>query len=440
MDGIWQLILVGAIAIAVFTQRIDRVMAAYLVCAVNLEAFRFAGEETRITYEAVLSALVCLRICLSTAFSAKLRSAWRDSRWLMLGAGCFALAGALSAVGSIDPMRSWKAVGRLISYLPLIAGLHRTLEMRGARWVTRVCLVGCVVPLVCAGMQLVNPALSIGDREWSPEIIAMETAEAGLPRVNGTLNNANALAMLLAIAVGWGAVSAWAWKRQRYSLYLLEAAAIAALLLTFSRGVWLCATALGVLWAAANLPRRTVALALCAVLLVGTGVGVSTGIFEARFKDVGTANNSLTWRFLVWAGIWEQPVTLERMLVGHGYDTMIIDNAVEPGFKAHNAYLAAYHDCGILGVFAQILVLVIPLRGLHKRLRQHWSRPEVRAVLSFGYFLLVVFLVLSITEEPLTVPAVAVYFWTILLTCEKAARESLAGGVARLPGGLRAAA
>jgi len=441
VEGIWQLILLGAAALAVFTQRIDRVIAAYLFCAVNLEAFRFAGEETRITYEAVLSALVCIRLCFTTAVSAKLRSAWRDSRWLMIGAGCFALAGILSAVGSIDPMRSWKAVGRLLSYLPLIAGIHRTLEMRGARWVTRVCLAGCVVPLICAGMQLLNPDLTIGDREWSPEMIATDTAlaGAGLPRVNGTLNNANALAILLVIAVGWGAVSAWAWKRRRSSLYLLEAAAIAALLLTFSRGVWLCTAALGVLWAAVNLPRRTAALALCAVLLAGVGVGVSTGIFEARFKDLSTPNNSLTWRFLVWAGIWEQPRTLERMLVGHGYDTMIVDNPVEEGSKAHNAYLAAYHDCGLLGVVAQLLVLVIPLRGLHKRLRQHWSRPEVRAVISFGYFLVLAFLVLSITEEPLTVPAVAVYFWTILLTCEKAARELLLGGAPSLPDALREA-
>ena len=357
----------------------------------------------------------------------------------MLGAGCFALAGLLSAVGSIDPMRSWKAVARLISYLPLIAGIQRTLEMRGAQWVTRVCLAGCVVPLICAGMQLLDPSLSIGDREWSPEIIAMDTTVAGLPRVNGTLNNANALAELLVIAVGWGAVSARAWKRRRYSLYLLEAAAIAALLLTFSRGVWLCTAVLAFLWVAANLPRRTVALALCAVLLAGVGVGVTTGIFEARFTDIGTPNNSLTWRFLVWAGIWEQPRTLERMLVGQGYDTMIVDNPVEEGFKAHNAYLAAYHDCGILGVVAQLLVLVIPLRILHKRLRQHWSRPDVRAVLSFGYFLLLVFLVLSITEEPLTVPAVAVYFWTILLTCDKAARELLQGSAPSLSGGLRVA-
>jgi hypothetical protein len=61
----------------------------------------------------------------------------------------------------------------------------------------------------------------------------------------------------------------------------------------------------------------------------------------------------------------------------------------------------------------------------------------VRAVISFGYFLVLAFLVLSITEEPLTVPAVAVYFWTILLTCEKAAREFLLGGAPSLPDGLR---
>lgn len=428
MDGMWQAWVVGAAALIVFSQRLDRVIAIYLFSVVNLEAFRFAGEETRITFEAVCSALVALRLLATTPLSGKLRRAWRDSSWITIGVGCLAGAAIVSAFVSIDAMRSWKAVLRVLSYLPLLAGIQRTLEMRGARWMTGVCLASSIVPLLCAAMQMHDPELVIGDREWTPEIINVDESLSaeGLPRLNGTLNNSNALAEYLVIVVGWAAVSGWVWKRRPYYLYLIGLAALTALLLTFSRGVWLCTAAGGLLWAAVSLPRRTTALLVLVALLAGSGVAAYTGIIEARFRDIGAPSNSLVWRWLVWTGILERSLTRQQVLFGHGYDTMVVDNSVHEGYKAHNAYLAAYHDCGLAGVAAQVLLFGIPLWSLRRGLRRHWARPGVRAAMSFGLFLVLGFVVLSVTEEPLAVPVVAVYFWTILLTCEKTARELVA--------------
>jgi len=115
--------------------------------------------------------------------------------------------------------------------------------------------------------------------------------------------------------------------------------------LTFCRGAWVCAALILVGWAILNARTRMVLGGILSVGLVLT-VGVLSGLVAQRFADMGGPNNSLTWRVLVWQGVLDRDMDTQHLLVGHGLDTMIIDNQVQEGKKAHSAYVATFHDCG----------------------------------------------------------------------------------------------
>jgi len=51
----------------------------------------------------------------------------------------------------------------------------------------------------------------------------------------------------------------------------------------------------------------------------------------------------------VWTGTWIYPAPAGGATA---WTPMIIDNQVQEGKKAHSAYVATFHDCGLVGLTA----------------------------------------------------------------------------------------
>jgi hypothetical protein len=269
-------------------------------------------------------------------------------------------------------------------------------------------------------MQVYQPDLMFGYRDWKPDTIVASVGPLTLvvPRVNGTLNTANALAMYLLVIAGWGLSSSAALTGRKRPLALLLGAAFCCLMifLTFCRAVWVGAVLLVVVWAALNARLRVI---LCTVLSFGLIIAgaVQSGMVTQRFADIQSTNNSLTWRVLVWKGVLDRQPGPKRLLVGYGLDTMILDNDAQPGKKAHSAYVAAFHDCGLAGLTALIVLLAGMVGEPLRVLRAHWTNKRLRTVNAFALLIACGFVFLSLTEEPLALPTVCIYFWTALAIC-----------------------
>jgi len=435
-------IVMVALAAALCLVPFDLLIGAYLLLAVNLEAYRFAAGAWSLSVESLATAVVAFRTLLEWGIDPGAKSALKEGRWFAWAISLFVLAGALSALFSIDPLRSWKAVLRYSTYPVVAIGILRTGQRNGGGWIRNLCLLSAVVPCVCALLQVWDPNLNFGDRDWKPATLGTSAGllDLVIPRVNGTLNNANALAMYLLTVAGWAlSTSPALWGRKRPYVLLLGAAfSFLMIFLTFCRGAWVCAAADP---GGVGDSQRQDAVVLGGILSVGLvlTVGVLSGLVAQRFADMGGPNNSLTWRVLVWQGVLDRDMDTQHLLVGHGLDTMIIDNQVQEGKKAHSAYVATFHDCGLVGLTALLVLFGAMIAAPLKMLRQHWADRRLRAMNSFAFLLACGFALLSIAEEPLATPTVTIYYWTVLVICPSGVERGCAarmGAVEMAPAAL----
>jgi len=110
--------------------------------------------------------VVAFRTLLEWGIDPGAKSALKEGRWFAWAISLFVLAGALSALFSIDPLRSWKAVLRYSTYPVVAIGILRTGQRNGGGWIRNLCLLSAVVPCVCALLQVWDPSLNFGDRDW----------------------------------------------------------------------------------------------------------------------------------------------------------------------------------------------------------------------------------------------------------------------------------
>jgi len=409
-----------AVAAALFLVPFDLLIGGYLLLVVNLEAYRFGVGESLLSVESLATAVVACRTVIEWCIDPGAKAAMREGRWFAWAISLFVVAGALSALFSIDPLRSWKAVIRYSTYPVVVMGILRTGQRKGGSWIRNLCLASAVIPCVCSLMQVYQPGLNIGDRAWKPATIAASVGALNLivPRVNGTLNNANALAVYLLVVAGWGLSTSPALMGRKRPLALLLGAAFSSLMifLTFTRAVWVCAVLMVVAWAALNARLRVILGAVLSIGLVIT-LAVQSGMVTQRFADIQTPDNSLTWRVLVWRGVLDREMETKRLLMGYGLDTMILDNQVESGKKAHSAYVATFHDCGLVGLTALVALFVAMIAEPLKMLRRYWADKRLRAMNAFAFLIACGFAVLAIVEEPLAAPTVTIYYWTALVIC-----------------------
>ena len=91
-----------------------------------------------------------------------------------------------------------------------------------------------------------------------------------------------------------------------------------------------------------------------------------TSIVE-RFESVGSDQGS--GRTLVWAEAWRliQKGDAFEFLIGHGHNTVVRDSIF--ALSAHNDYLEAWHDYGLIGMILYILAVVSLVASTYKSVR-----------------------------------------------------------------------
>ena len=91
-----------------------------------------------------------------------------------------------------------------------------------------------------------------------------------------------------------------------------------------------------------------------------------TSILE-RFENVG--NDEGSGRTLVWAEAWRliQKGDAFEFFIGHGHNTVVRDSIF--ALSAHNDYLEAWHDYGLIGMILYILAVVSLVAATYKSVR-----------------------------------------------------------------------
>jgi O-antigen ligase/cytochrome c-type biogenesis protein CcmH/NrfG len=310
------------------------------------------------------------------------RTLWHDLRGNPLLWPTLAVAGAygLATAGGIDPGLSlWGSHERcqglltLLSYLLLFLIVSSCLRTRvqAERLVGVLVATGAV--LACLGL-----AQALG---WQPVPLV---SDARSP-VYATLGRSNFLGAYLAALLPLTVMWAWTGRRrwQRLAGATLALAEIAVIGLTMARGAWLAAgVGLGVLAAVGCGPRlwqraarwHKAAFAAGAVLLLAAGLALAIGRLPVQ---EGSAAARRT--------IWQASLGLigRRSWLGYGPDTLglVFPRVYPPQLvyyqgrglsvdRAHNLVLDSLVTAGLLGLVAQLALVIAFLALVWRSLRQ----------------------------------------------------------------------
>ena len=325
------------------------------------------------------------------------RSPWHDLRdnpllWPALAiGGAWALATGLG----IDPGLSvWGSYERsqglltLLSYLLLFFVVSARLRTRTQieRLMGVVVVTG--VPLVCLGV-----AQALG---WRPVPLV---SDARSP-VYATLGRSNFLGAYLAMVLPLTAAWAWTARRQwlRMGGVILVLAELAVIGLTLARGAWLAAgVGLGTLVVVGCWPQlrragkrwQKMAIAAGAVAMLAIGLAVAVGLGSAQEGSTAARRT-----------IWQASVELigQRPWLGYGPDALglVFPHRYPPQLvyyqgrgltvdRAHNLMLDGLVTAGVVGLMAQLTVVVALLAVAGRALRRAvdaWGRAWLAACLA----------------------------------------------------------
>jgi putative inorganic carbon (HCO3(-)) transporter len=250
------------------------------------------------------------------------------------------LACLLSVATSPDRFASLSEAARIVATVLMFVVLESLLvDHHQVRRVVVACFASAVLPLVAAGYQIAT-----GQGVVQPD---------GLSRLRGTFLHPNSfalyLALLLLVSLG---LYRHVGRRQRLALLAFAAVAAPALVLTYSRGVWV-ATAVGVLTIGLLQSRRALLTVGVAVVMLAVAIpsllGRLTDLEESR-SVAGTPGNSLVWRMEYWRTTLElakaNPVT--------GIGLNMTERSTREAKITHNEYLRAQVEMGLVGLLAYL--------------------------------------------------------------------------------------
>jgi O-antigen ligase len=275
------------------------------------------------------------------------------------------LLAALLAIGvvgfsfTLSPDATLREVVRLASILAIFAAAYViTREQKHHRMLRYAFAWSLVMPLIFAMLQFITGSgLDVG----------------GISnRIFGTFGHPNVLGFYLVVTLGFllGTMPRAAMKRPRVLAGL--AAAVAALLFTYTRGAWL---GFAIVLAVIGVFRRPLLAigVVVAVLLFAFGypaiqrtvLDVTTFDLNripviARVLDRNAEESSLDWRAAIWENMRQK--VMERPLVGHGLGVFPIVrqyqvSGYDVGVEAHNDYLRLAVETGFLGLGLYLLLL-----------------------------------------------------------------------------------
>ncbi len=308
------------------------------------------------------------------------------------------LAAASVAAGRLgtDNIATWvRSLGFLV--LLLLAAASFT-EERQVRWAVALFSWASLIPIGAGLYQAVSGTGS------------SELVRGDISRVYGTWNHPNPYSFYLLMVFSLALVTlldARAW-RDRLLGGAWCALVLGCLFLTYTRITWLgLIPVVLVISALRKNPWILLGLALVAALvlvLVPTAYKRLAEVQAVRWQAPGLGGNSIEWRLAAWR---QSAKALEGgLLLGHGA------NAASEllGFDAHNDYLAALIDGGVLGLATQ-LWLQAALIGASLRAWRRLRAPLYRRVALALLAVQVAFALMSLTDNLIGYFQLYAYHW-----------------------------
>ena len=308
-----------------------------------------------------------------------------------------------SQTAALPVLRS-VTVGLLLFFATAIAVRNRS----GALWV----LGGIAVSALIEGSVATYEQFTGND-----QFGFVTTAGAVVTRATAGLGQPNQLGGFLVILVPFILAGFLIARRGRPFFAVSLLFAVLGIYASFSRGAIIALVAIPLFF----LPRRQLLILLPAflvVLLIAT-----PGVIRERFDSLSTSGNEVATRTDIWRAaidIWEtHPVVgagagsfpdeyAKARISGKRY---LPDTQVEPPPHAHNVFLQALAETGLIGLLSLLAILILALRTgiLVRRSQLRWlSLLGTASIASIGAFLIHNQVDLTLIE------GTGMYFWGLL--------------------------
>lgn len=311
----------------------------------------------------------------------------------------FLIVCAVSLVESPDKMGGVKDLFRFTSLFfiyQLVGYVGRT--ERGMRRVLVAIAISGIGPILVGAYQLFSGS-------------GFVIKQGAFVRLEGTFVHPNPFSLYLvlvlpALIAAWIVVKEW----RRWLGIIIVGLGIC-LVFTFTRTGWigLVAAVLIMAWLRYRKIFFVIPIVLAAVLFLIPGVSARFSDLDSTDAPSGATTNSLDWRFAYWsealASLGESPVWGQ----GLGY----IKDTTEEGKEAHNDFVRVLVETGVAGlvffVWAMARLAIEVVRVVRKR-----ATPLRSAVRVAFAGTMVAYLLMSLTSNLISQPAVQWYFWSIM--------------------------
>jgi O-antigen ligase len=332
----------------------------------------------------------------------------------------FVAASALGVLVSPDPGLSAGILARLFSFAVVVVVLERLLRTQpgSVRPVLVVVLASSLLPVLVTLYQvLTGHGLQLID---------------GFERAAGTFIHPNEFAIYLSFLIVMEAALVLVLRgRVQWLVGGLLVLSGVCLLHTYTRGAWIAVAAglfaVGMLHSRATLVLMGI-VALSALVFVPSVRGRFVDLVRPQpdRTEWGAPPNSLAWR----VGHWSESIALVRHDPATGLGLGMVN--ADTQFEAHNDYVRAYVEGGIIGLAAYLWLILGLLRNAVQSLRLTRPRTIGRAVAGGFAGCAVAFLAISITDNVITSLADMWYFAALAAVSTAVAVHSEAAGHADL--------
>jgi putative inorganic carbon (hco3(-)) transporter len=336
---------VGIALVVVAVVSIEAFVLVVLVARASLDALKVpGGSPAGVDPAAVLAVLFAVAV--SLWLLAQRRAHERHTEISVLDRALLLFIGAAFLGILVSPLPAVSAVewARIASTAPMLLLVERiALRRRTTEKLLVAVYASSAVPLCLAAYQALT-----GNGVF---------VAGGFDRVRGTFTHSNPFSVFLVLLVVM-AVSLLPHLRgrARAGLVVFLAAAVPALLATYTRGAWIAAF-LGLVVVGALQSRRL----LIGLLAAATFVVIAVPSVGARFADLsettqasGTPGNSLSWRLDYWSSALE----LSEQSPISGVGLKMVAAQAEEGKQPHNDFIRSFVELGVAGIAAYVWLLV----------------------------------------------------------------------------------
>jgi O-antigen ligase len=327
----------------------------------------------------------------------------------------FAATGIVGVVVSPDPALSLGILARLFSFAVVVVAVERLLLTHPAaiRRVLIAVFASSLLPILVTVYQVASGnGLQLID---------------GFLRAPGTFVHPNEFAIYLGFLMIMEAALALALRgRPQWLLGGLFVLTGACLLQTYARGAWI-AVAAGLFVVGLLHSRTTVVLlgiaGLLAIVLLPSVRGRFADLVQPQpdRTEWGAPPNSLAWRL----SHWSESIALADHSPATGAGLGMVN--ADSQFEAHNDYVRAYAETGIIGLAAYLWMMLGLARNVARSIRFTKARTAGRALAAGFAGCTVAFVAISLTDNVITSLADVWYFAALAATATAAAAHVHSG-------------